>query len=90
MGTEGRDKRLFLPKTQICLKSALVTRKAMRLLFLSKPWEGKGMRASVCRQLISYKYILLDILHVMHSNHFSKYKMSTLCTQKLAFMIYTN
>lgn len=41
MGTEGRDKRLFLTKTQICLQSALVTRKATSPLFLSKALEGK-------------------------------------------------
>lgn len=66
METEGMDKRLFLTKTLICLKSALVTRKALRLLILSKALEGKGMRAFVHIQPISYKYILLDILHIIH------------------------
>lgn len=60
------DKRLFLTKTPICLKSALVTRKVLKLLILSKALEGKGMRAFMHTQPISDKYILLDILHIIH------------------------
>lgn len=42
----------------------------------------------MCEQMISYKNILLDILHIIHENHLNRYRKSTLYTHKLVFKVY--